>query len=250
MHEFAYVHINSMCAMNVHCFYCFIVIPESSVLLLLLELADSCTKDPLYRAICKLHGKLSQPYRERLVNNLQKRATVSSKITFGTMFSGSDLIVLVFLSCSCYWYLHFNISIEFVHLYCVETDDWKRDWVRTVWVSVKFAFQDATQLADKGWRGFNYLSDKEGEVPYCDISFQGFECDSVSTLQSLRSAFVDCVKNRIGKTGTTCSAVLERIAISRSRINFIENVKAIGQQNLKHIQDIANSVGFYHYCLL
>ncbi len=51
-------------------------------------------------------------------------------------------------------------------------------------------------------------------------------------------------ENRIGKTGTTCGAVLERIAILRSRINFLENVKTIGQPNLKHIQDIANSVGF------
>ena len=140
--------------------------------------------------------------------------------------------------------MHFNIGIEFVHLYCVGKDDWKRDWIRTVWVSVKFAFKDAMQLADEGWRGFNYVSDTEEEVPYCDISFQGFECDSVSTLQSLRSAFVDCVKNRIGKTGTTCSAVLEHIAILMSPINFLENVKTIGQHNLKHIQDIANSVGF------
>ena len=53
-------------------------------------------------------------------------------------------------------------------------------------------------------------------------------------------------ENMIGKTGTTCSAVLERIAILRSRINFLENVKTIGQSNLKHILDIVN----YVFCLL
>ena len=63
-------------------------------------------------------------------------------------------------------------------------------------------------LFSQQWKGINELTGREEQLVPIDIFAAGFECDSVSTLntnnkEGTHSEMRDCMKERRGKTGMT-----------------------------------------------
>jgi site-specific DNA-cytosine methylase len=110
----------------------------------------------------------------------------STPLTYGTFFSGCELFVHVLHAvqhrmASCH-----AVHLQFEHVFSVEVDAWKRDFLLTHATS-RYVMKDVVALSQADWRG----ECRTGEVvtlPRCDILAAGFECDTVSSLNRFSGA--------------------------------------------------------------
>ena len=82
----------------------------------------------MYKLSLKQHKRLDAACLNELSTNLAGVADSGGVVGYGTMFSGSDLIVGVLGSVSEVWSDMFGRDIEFRQKYLVEKDEWKRNF--------------------------------------------------------------------------------------------------------------------------
>ena len=83
---------------------------------------------------------------------------------------------------------------------------WSTSWsTRLSMHEAHHHFKDVIELNDNNWVGYDCVTKEEMQVPFADMMFAGFECDTVTpTNNSVSSADKrHCVEYSFGKTGTT-----------------------------------------------
>lgn len=76
----------------------------------------------------------------------------------------------------------------------------------------------------------NYMSGNFEAVPSADLVIAGFECDSVSLLNTERAKFSDCITQAKGSTGETFMACVAYIQQHRPLAILLENVASLGSK--------------------
>ena len=154
-----------------------------------------------------------------------------STITYGTIFSGSDLVNPALTTLSYVWRDLYGQEVEFKQLFLVEKEAWRRDFCAAHW-GCQHAFQDALQLEAEDWVGWDEISKQCIPVPAVDINIAGFECDSLSNCNINRLDHHDCVEKGEDKTGTTAKALLSFTLLRRPGLSWWENVKQLRGKHL------------------
>ena len=113
----------------------------------------------------------------------------------GTACSGTDSVVKVLehLGRSSGWH--------FEHTFSCERDDAKQTWLQENFPQLALIFDDICDL--QSGRAFNVVAHEETDVPAVDVFVAGFVCKSVSTENTQRGDYGECIDDGTGQTGET-----------------------------------------------
>ena len=161
-------------------------------------------------------------------------------VTYGTMFSGSDVLHPCLQQLSRYWLNNFGQDIHFKQMFLIERDEWKRELCDLHW-HCEHQLADALALEAESWIGYDYKTRRTMAVPKVDLHAAGFECDSLSSCNMNRAEHGDCVERGEDKTGQTAQATLSH----RPRLSWWENVKFLRGKNLNTLVQWCVAHGFY-----
>ena len=185
----------------------------------------------MYKLSLKQHKRLDAACLNELSTNLAGVADSGGVVGYGTMFSGSDLIVGVLGSVSEVWSDMFGRDVEFRQKYLVEKDEWKRNFCQEHWNS-ETVFSDLIELEKEDWIGYDERSRQCIPVPWATVNVAGFECDSISSCNQNRVDNQDCIERGEDKTGSTAAALLSFTLARRPLLSWWENVKLLRGKQL------------------
>ena len=141
----------------------------------------------------------------------------------GTACSGTDSVVKVLehLGRSSGWH--------FEHTFSCERDDAKQTWLQENFPQLALIFDDICDL--QSGRAFNVVAHEETDVPVVDVFVAGFVCKSVSTENTQRGDYVECIDDGTGQTGETFQGVLGYARRFRPKLVICENVAGLLKRN-------------------
>ena len=190
------------------------------------------------------------------VVRLQKGVTTASKahdgqLTMGTFFGGSEIIRFVIDHLLWFSRKEYGCTLDLVHVFSVEKDEWKRDFINSL-EQPQHSFSDILELEANNWCGVELLSGEKMRLPSTDISFFGFECDTVAAPNMSESPFnkANCLELAFGKTGKTGRATVKAIIDLRLPKSVLENSKLLGAANLRYMIQCFNAHGFFVHALV
>lgn len=85
-----------------------------------------------------------------------------------------------------------GVSMSFKHMFSVEKVDWKRDFIQDHF-SPCCVFSDTIELSNNEWVGYDFMSQKNIQLPSIQWLTAGFECDTVSGLNRFSTAKSSCI---------------------------------------------------------
>ena len=139
---------------------------------------------PLFKAIQKQAACLTSADRMQFhMANLRRKARLGNQVLVGTFVAGCELLAWVLKCLSCHWHMAYGIRNYCVHAFSADIDAWKQALIYNAW-SPRMLFGDVVELASSGWRGFERCSKQVQKVPLTYVHVAGFECDSISSLNS------------------------------------------------------------------
>ena len=80
-------------------------------------------------------------------------------------------------------------------------------------------------------RAFNVVAHEETDVPVVDVFVAGFVCKSVSTENTQRGDYGECIDDGTGQTGETFQGVLEYARRFCPKLVICENVAGLPNRN-------------------
>ena len=122
-------------------------------------------------------------------------------VTTGSIFTGSEAAHDMLMSVLRVFARRSGVSVEVVHMMCVEAEAWKRRWILDT-KSPRHLFAEASDLSLQ--MAFDWASGQMQPIPRCKWISLGFVCRNWSTLFSNRSAFSRAVADDFGVSGKTC----------------------------------------------
>ena len=189
-------------------------------------------KDVLYCTGLKQNANLSASELGSLNSNLANMIDqYGSVVTYGTMFSGSDLVNGALQALTRVWSEMYGREVEFQHLFLIEQHAWKRELCAAHW-QCQHAFDDVIQLQENGWVGYDEKMKASIAVLEVEVNIAGFECDSISSCNQNRADNEDCIEKGEDQTGSTAQALLSFTLLRRPGVSWWENVKQLRGKHL------------------
>ena len=137
------------------------------------------------------------------------------------------------------WKKMFGRDIHFEYVFAAEKVEWRRNFIIEQ-CKPKQAFGDVLELAENDWEGTDYVSGEKRYLEKIELLFAGFECDDRSLLNNKdRKTSDHGIEDNIGRTGSTARAAIDLITTRRCRA-FLENLKVLGQSNVKYLTKTLN----------
>lgn len=145
-------------------------------------------------------------------------------LRIGTMCSGTDAPILVARGLQ-RALSSLSSELSFEHVFSVEYDASKQEFLKANFPDCPRLFQDVTQMGRK--RAFDVLSGQPQDVPgNLDILVAGFSCKDLSMMNSYKKTLME-----MGTSGLTLKGVLDYAERYRPRLILLENVWAIAKAN-------------------
>ncbi|CAK0859424.1 unnamed protein product, partial [Prorocentrum cordatum] len=146
-------------------------------------------------------------------------------------------------------------KLKIEHTFSCEFCPNKRKWITENFPEVPYLFGDIQELP-KG-RAWNYITEKEVQVPSVDILIAGFVCKSVSLENNEREKFANCIKDACGLTGITFQGMIQYVAKYQPAVVICENVEGLTRRNrgaepvVNHVRDefVSHGYAFEHKVL-
>ena len=185
--------------------------------------------DPLDRAIVQWYASVSPGLAMRLKRGLVRQGACK-RLTYGTIFSGSDIVAKVIGRLQDMWRTSWGPGMaktEYTCLFQCELNKQKREWLIEQFPTGGLLFEDAASLSLP--RARDERSGEYHPIPAVDMVFAGFSCKSRSKANNSRSAFKHCVQSGTGETGTTFGYVQQYLERKRPRFVFLENVEELAE---------------------
>lgn len=150
-------------------------------------------------------------------------------IRLATMCSGTDIAVDVLLRWLRLLCEDFGskATVQVDYCFACELDRRKRQFLlQFTPKKPRHLFADVMTLS--GQTSLCYLTNRPAAVPSVDWVIGGFECDSVSMLNTKRAEFARCIDGKEGSTGQTFSGILDYAKTHQPRALLLENVRSLG----------------------
>ena len=112
----------------------------------------------------------------KMMNSVSTCTKLFPTLTYGTLFSGCEVFSHAVNVVVGMWHSWTGVVVQTELEFIVEHDEWKREFARSHF-SVKRAFGDAVQLANNNFKGTDYVSGGEADVPKVVMCISSFECD-------------------------------------------------------------------------
>mmetsp|Transcript_127383 Transcript_127383/g.220833 ORF Transcript_127383/g.220833 Transcript_127383/m.220833 type:complete len:2012 (-) Transcript_127383:196-6231(-) len=155
----------------------------------------------------------------------------SKTLRIGTMCSGTDSPVLVARSLQRALDPR-GSGLKFEHVFSVEIDPAKQEFLRANFPECPHIFQDVTQMGRA--KAFDTLTQSPQPVPgNLDLLIAGFSCKDLSMMNSYRKTLME-----MGQSGATLRGTLNYIDRYHPRIVLLENVWAIAKANANGFRQV------------
>ena len=187
--------------------------------------------------------RLPREQREQLDETVRLVAAENRPLRVGTACSGTDSPVAVFAALG-----KAIPSLKIQHVFSCEFEARKRMWITQNFPQLPVLFGDIQDLS-KG-RAWNYVTEKEVQVPSVDILIAGFVCKSVSFENNMREQYANCIKEASGLTGETFQGLIQYVAKYQPAVVICENVEGLTKRNrgaepvINHVRGEFNSRGY------
>ena len=165
------------------------------------------------------------------------------KVSFATAFAGTDMTVKVLKYLSAAYKLEYDIDLKFEHVWTSEMDVEKQEFIQNQ-VSPPALFPDFGDLSNSV--AFDAVSGKPIVIPYADILFGGFPCQSKSSLNKNKSLNAACIQDGTGTTGRGFASLLSYLDAAEPKAFFLENVPGVrGNVEEEFIVQQLETRGYY-----
>ena len=157
------------------------------------------SQEPMRRIVREQLRQLSPSHRVMLYDNLLHFEDLFGlQVAFGTGCSGADVFVHCAELVTSVLSEEFGLSLSARHSFSAESVPFKRAFIATHW-KPEALLVDVAELSKE--RGFDCVRGTEVAIPDAVIVAIGFECDSVSPLNSAAKDHRSCISEKRGKTG-------------------------------------------------
>ena len=207
----------------------------------------------LQTAIKDFHNAMGLNRLSRVLSNMDALSR-QRPLKIATVCSGSDIAMLAIGDMFRHYRDRHGIHVPAVdHVFSCESVKFKQQWVCRHFCP-KLVFDNLLTLATG--TSFDIVSNAQCRVPAADGILAGFECDSISGLNSNAGANRDVVATGDGKTGSTARATLQWIKDHRPFWVVLENVRSLngkgsdGVSNLDTVKLFFKKHGYVCQALL
>lgn len=173
------------------------------------------------------------------VSDLKKRVH-GRTFKVATLCSGTDVAVHALLILQGVLSALYGATFQVQYLLAAEIVEWKRRFLLDHGpLRPMRCFSDAADIGGPDVFSLDYISGTmspalEHDV---DILFCGFECDSVSLMNSTQWKYKDCTATGSGKTGSTWAALEKFVTNYSPKALLLENVASLGSVPASGRQD-------------
>ncbi len=179
---------------------------------------------PVHRAINEMLRSIIGSVRVQFMKNLSclgEKGFAGVDIRVGSMYSGSDMPMLMLEKIATSFNVMHGIDLRFLHVFSAECNVKKREWIQSQ-AGPNFLFRDCDELGES--TAHDTLRDEAVDVPGCDWLISGFPCPTKSRLNPNRSKDRDCIREGTKKTGIgfqelgalMCSTLVARVELTRA----------------------------------
>lgn len=138
-------------------------------------------QDPMLTLCAAFHEQLHPHVLPAMRAGFQSLLDICmGTLRIGTACSGTDVALHSIQTCVGYWKDMFGLDAVVMHEFACEAVSDKRDFIATHW-SPRHIFLDICELCH---RSAMTSSGHEAAIPHVDVFLCGFECDSISSLNS------------------------------------------------------------------
>jgi hypothetical protein len=183
------------------------------------------------RSVAKFHAAISISSLVHIMESL--RATSGrGKISLGTGFTGSGVVMKWIDSLTSYWKTAYNVAVEVEELFQCDSDPDVQDFCTTEWGDCELLFRRVEDPSCP--RAFDCKSGSFKPIPFVDIFIGGFVCKTKSGYNSQRrqSGATSCVQRGEGSTGESYLACIQYIRKCKPRVVVLENVKNLASKSV------------------
>ena len=208
---------------------------------------DQSLPTPLAEAAGHMLSKLGSSAIFSLVPYLHRREA-QGPMTVGTACSGCDVILLVLDVLEEQFQEHFDVRLKFKHLFAVEIDLRKQEFLRSQWPETELMFED---VADLNWdSALDVISGRNKIIPHVDLFAAGFSCTARNRLNVHSKQNKDGLqRDAADATAMTWRGVRTYIQKGRPKLVLLENVTELDQSDTdvsdaSYILDFLRSEGY------
>ncbi len=175
-----------------------------------------------------LASKCSELHMTWIANLKKFHRLVNGKLSVCTIFSGSDITVIVLNTLIKYWAKMYGVHFEIIYAFSCESSPPKQEFLQSQFRPL-LLFADAAEL-DK-LMALDVVSNEKKLVPWVNVVIAGFPCVSRSAANVNAAANVGCVERGEGATGEGFQFILNYIDNCDPDMVVLENLKALTQPN-------------------
>ena len=170
----------------------------------------------------------------------------------GTACSGSEVLMLATQKLAAKWSEAYGVRLLVKHVFAMESEGYKQKWILKHFHPI-YLFDDMTAMIE-GNQIHDVISKSLQTPPAVDFYAAGFECDTISPLNSKSQQGKDVVSSGAGKTGRTAQGAVAYIRKRRPKTFLLENVKNINtggnvktgkKSDLQVLIEWFNEMGYY-----
>jgi site-specific DNA-cytosine methylase len=189
--------------------------------------ADVDHDNTLSIAFTSMREKLSQ-YNLSWISDGLHRISKLGPISYGSGYSGSEIMWHVLQTLATIWSDLFAVTIEFQLVFTCEEHTGTQDYIRRQHPSCPLLFRKFEDLSQS--RAFDMISGSLQIIPYVALFSAGFPCVTRSPLNNKArkdGTQQNCVQQNVGKTGNGWVAVEKFLRRACPKVVLLENVSQL-----------------------